>query len=93
MRIKNLTNSPYPILLADGSKDMLPARGELENVEVHPQHMPLYRQLGYFEISEDEPKKAKVDKVEPEPEPKDEPDTEEKPDPAPAKRGRPRKGK
>lgn len=51
-RIKNLTNSPYPIMLADGKQDILPARGELENVDVHPLHLPLYRMIGYFQIEE-----------------------------------------
>ena len=50
LRIKNLTNSPYPILLADGSKELLPARGEID-ADIHPQHLPLYRSLGYFVIS------------------------------------------
>ncbi|MBV2144238.1 hypothetical protein KUG47_12110 [Falsochrobactrum sp. TDYN1] len=52
LTIKNLTNSPYPVILADGSKEILPARGVLENVEVHPMHMPLYRSIGYFQLSE-----------------------------------------
>lgn len=51
LRIKNLTNSPYPILLADGSKEILPARGVM-NVDVHPQQLPFYRSIGYFQISE-----------------------------------------
>ena len=50
LRIKNLTNSPYPILLADGSKELLPARGEID-ADIHPQHLSLYRSLGYFVIS------------------------------------------
>ena len=50
LRIKNLTNSPYPILLADGSKELLPARGEID-ADIHPQHLQLYRSLGYFVIS------------------------------------------
>ncbi|MCC5777856.1 hypothetical protein H7H48_02240 [Nitratireductor sp. B36] len=56
--IKNLTNSPYEIVMADGKKSMLPARGVLENVEVHPMHLPLYRALRYFEITEIEGKPA-----------------------------------
>lgn len=51
LRIKNLTNSPYQIVLADGSKDMLPARGDLV-ADVHPQYLPMYRSIGYFVISE-----------------------------------------
>lgn len=72
LTIKNLTNSPYPVVLADGSKEMLPARGTLENVDVHPQHVSLYRAIGYFQITESggEPaplKKAKKPKASPEP--------------------------
>lgn len=51
LTIKNRTNSPYQIRLADGTTDMLPARGEL-TADVCPQHLPLYRALGYFEIVE-----------------------------------------
>jgi len=54
LTIKNMTNSPYPVVLADGSRTMLPARGTLENVDVHPQHLQLYRSIGYFQISEAE---------------------------------------
>lgn len=50
--IKNLLNSPYPVLLADGTQDILPARGTLENVEIHPMHLPLYKSLGYFQLTE-----------------------------------------
>ena len=50
LRIKNLTNSPYPIMMADGSKEILPARGEID-ADIHPQHLSLYRSLGYFVIS------------------------------------------
>lgn len=52
--IKNLTNSPYHIMLADGTRTILPARGELNNVDVHPLHLPLYRMIGYFQIDESE---------------------------------------
>lgn len=58
LTIKNLTNSPYPVVLADGSKKMLPARGTLENVDVHPQHLPLYRAIGYFQVTEGKAKPA-----------------------------------
>lgn len=58
-RIKNLTNSPYPIMLADGKQDILPARGELENVDVHPLHLPLYRMIGYFQIEEADDEEVK----------------------------------
>lgn len=61
LRIKNLINSPYQITLADGSKEMLGARGEI-TADVHPQHLHLYRQLGYFQIDEvgDTPKPEKA---------------------------------
>jgi len=49
--IKNLTNSPYDIRLEGGKVERLPARGEI-TVDVDPMHLPLYRTLGYFEISE-----------------------------------------
>lgn len=57
LTIKNLTNSPYPVVLADGSKTILPARGTLEGVDVHPMHLPLYRAIGYFQITDGETKK------------------------------------
>ncbi|MGI3128622.1 hypothetical protein [Nitratireductor sp. PBL-C9] len=50
-RIKNLTNSPHDVLNAKGKKVRLPARGEID-VDIHPLHLPLYRALGYFEITE-----------------------------------------
>lgn len=49
--IKNLTNSPYEILLEDGCKEIVPARGEIV-ANVHPNHLPFYRSLGYFVIEE-----------------------------------------
>jgi hypothetical protein len=59
--IKNLVNSPYDIRLVDGTTARLPARGEL-TVDVDPMHLPLYRTLGYFQLTEIEgnPKKATV---------------------------------
>lgn len=51
-RIKNLTNSPYPIAGAGGTK-VLPARGEI-TVEVAPGMLSHYRALGYFEIDKAE---------------------------------------
>jgi len=57
LTIRNLTNSPYPVVLADGTKEMLPARGTLENVDVHPQYLPIYRSIGYFQITEGAAKK------------------------------------
>ena len=51
LRIKNLTNSPYDIVDAEGKKVHLPARGEIET-SVHAMHLPLYRSIGYFQITE-----------------------------------------
>ncbi|MBN7763389.1 hypothetical protein JYP52_19785 [Nitratireductor aquibiodomus] len=56
-RIKNLTNSPHDVLNAKGKKVRLPARGEID-VDIHPLHLPLYRALGYFEITEGKAAKA-----------------------------------
>lgn len=53
MRIRNLIKRPYPILLADGSRVILPADGVLENVEVHDTHLPLYQAVRFIEVSED----------------------------------------
>lgn len=63
LRIKNLTNSPYPVMLVDGSKVLLPARGMLENVDVHPLHLPLYRAIGYIQINEMEGASPEVEKL------------------------------
>lgn len=52
MRLKNLTNSPFALIDKDGKKVMLPARGTVD-IEPHPMHAAYYRQVGYFEISED----------------------------------------
>lgn len=51
MHIKNLTNSPYEVFSKDGSKVMLPARGEID-IEPHALYESYYRQCGYFEITE-----------------------------------------
>lgn len=48
---RNLVNSPYDIRVKGGKVARLPARGEI-TVEVDPMHLPLYRTLGYFEITE-----------------------------------------
>lgn len=53
MRIRNLIQRPFPILLADGSRVILPAGGELENVEVHDTHLPLYQAVRFIEVFED----------------------------------------
>lgn len=50
--LKNLTNSPYPIALADGSTVMLPARGELERVDLHPMIIRQVKACGYVEVIE-----------------------------------------
>lgn len=51
MKITNLTNSPYQLVDAKGKAVMLPARGEID-IDPHPMHESLYRQLGYFRIEE-----------------------------------------
>lgn len=61
LRIKNLTNSPYQIVTASGEKVMLPARGELDGIDVHPHHLHLYRSIGYFKVEEIEPETADDD--------------------------------
>lgn len=50
--IKNLTNSPYDIRVEGGGKVRLPARGTLENIKIDRMHLPLYRIVGYFELTE-----------------------------------------
>lgn len=50
--LKNITNSPYSIPLADGSTKLLPARGELESVDVHPLSIQQLRVCGYIEVTE-----------------------------------------
>ena len=51
MKITNLTNSPYQLVDAKGKAVVLPARGEID-IDPHPMHENLYRQLGYFRIEE-----------------------------------------
>lgn len=51
--IKNLTDSPHDVYVADGGRVRLPARGEI-TVTLHPQYEGLYRALGYFEVSDGE---------------------------------------
>lgn len=51
LHIKNLINSPYEIVNADGERVMLPAGGEID-VDVHPMHLPTISVLGYFQITE-----------------------------------------
>lgn len=94
LRIKNLTNSPYPILLADGSKELLPARGEID-ADIHPQHLPLYRSLGYFVISNVSEGGGQVEVAREEDAGSDIGGgvSTVTPKPVPAKRGRPRKEK
>lgn len=85
LRIKNLTNSPYPIMMADGSKEILPASGEID-ADIHPQHLSLYRSLGYFVISNVAKGGDQVDVA------REVSRDTDIPKPVPAKRGRPRKG-
>lgn len=48
-KIRNLTNSPYDLIDADGNKVRLPARGGV-TTSLHPLHEGLYRNVRYFEI-------------------------------------------
>lgn len=50
--LRNLTNSPYVITLAEGGTKVLPARGELKDVEVHYMHVQQIKNCGYIEISD-----------------------------------------
>lgn len=61
MNIKNLTNSPYPITLANGEKTIIPARGSLEGVELRDYDLALLRACGYIEISESAPVDEQAD--------------------------------
>lgn len=48
--VKNLTNSPYRIITADGGFGVLMARGEGE-FEIHPNMLNSYKQLGFMQIT------------------------------------------
>ena len=48
-KIRNLTNSPYDLIDADGNKVRLPARGEV-TTSLHPLHEGLYRAIKYMEL-------------------------------------------
>lgn len=48
-KIRNLTNSPYDLIDADGKKVRLPARGEV-TTSLHPMHEGLYRAIKYMEL-------------------------------------------
>lgn len=61
MQIKNLTNSPFTLVDKDSKRVMLPARGTVD-IEPHPMHENLYRQVGYFEIAEAEVEAEKPSK-------------------------------
>lgn len=50
--LKNQTNSPYSITMADGKKEMLPARGELVDVDPSPVDLQQLRLCGYITIEE-----------------------------------------
>lgn len=60
MKITNLTNSPYKLINANGESVVLPARGAVD-IDPHPMHASLYRQLGYFRIEEGGAQSAEVD--------------------------------
>lgn len=49
--LKNLTNSPHKIKLADGTEGRLPARGEA-TFDIHPKWLPHYRHSGYIRVSD-----------------------------------------
>ncbi|MFC6487360.1 hypothetical protein [Nitratireductor sp. GCM10026969] len=66
--IKNLTNSPYDIRVKGGKVARLPARGEI-TVDIDPMHLPLYRTLGYFQITEGKPKAKRQRKPKAPPDP------------------------
>lgn len=55
--LKNLTNSPYLIPIADGTNKMLPARGELLGADIHPAHVGPLKICGYIVLSEIETEK------------------------------------
>jgi len=48
-KIRNLTNSPYDLIDADGNKVRLPARGEV-TTSLHPLHEGLYRAVKYMTL-------------------------------------------
>ena len=48
-KIRNLTNSPYDLIDADGNKVRLPARGEV-TTSLHPMHEGLYRAIKYMTL-------------------------------------------
>lgn len=56
MHIKNLTNSPFTLVDAEGKRRMIAAHGEID-IDPHPMHVNQYRQVGYFEITESAPTK------------------------------------
>lgn len=59
-KVKNLTNSPYDLLNADGAKEHLPAMGEL-TYDPHPTQAGYVRSVGYFRVEEVEKvKKAEL---------------------------------
>lgn len=50
--LRNLTNSPHSIRLADGAITLLPARGSLDNLELHPSSLLQIKACGYIELTE-----------------------------------------
>lgn len=60
-KIRNLTNSPYDLIDADGKKVRLPARGEV-TTSLHPLHEGLYRAVKYMTLEPvaDEPERDEL---------------------------------
>lgn len=53
--ITNLLNGPYQVQLSDGGSVMIAANETLENISIHPGHLPLYRESPYFRIHDAAP--------------------------------------
>lgn len=49
-KIRNLTNSPYDLIDADGNKVRIEAHGEV-TTSLHPLHEGLYRAVRYLELT------------------------------------------
>lgn len=50
--LRNLTNSPYHLILGDGSRAILPARGILESIDIDPRYLIQLKTCGYIEVTE-----------------------------------------
>lgn len=49
--VKNLLNSPFELILADGKKVLLPAMGELKNLDIHPMSLDMVKICGFLEVT------------------------------------------